>query len=804
MWTDGKKIYRSSIFGRVYKISIASKEIYIQDVDAPDNIPIEQDIKDLQALYKERSDTELFIKDWWIKSLYPVLLASAPILDPSVASIKDWAIVYRTGGGNARWEAANKSAKVLTDSYNKNVQEESGEKKVKKAAENDQLLQIKEKLDNLKTSYYKSLDKTGKDAIYQAQRTVVDKKELSLVTYYYKLYSELIKAQNDSQDLEYKINTAPEDNMAENQILLSYTKNINGFLTERYFIDKSNSDAQIKELEANCLKLDKLESLPQGTKEYYPYMRGMLETQQKDGKTPEKTQNLISGFVSQLGKGNSSLSTDTKNELKYTIYSNWVFLQTISLLTVKKYETKVTPEVATKTEGSFILSFFNELYKKLNEYPIKLSEIETRLGEQSGSYLPQLGTIIDGVEYLLFSVGDASDCPVPANPIPEDISPFTAVDWDDKKYWFKYCGFATLASVISGPTNWGLGIPPPLNIPLPTVYIPLVPIRLPWGILLIGLTITGLWFFPFLLIVNQDLSYHVPLVDPATIIKKNADVIKKELIGTLRNYRTVTLKKVYADKKKDLDFYTNEVDSLSEVKAGLKLEKPKRDRVGEASDDIKVRAEAIATYAQELADWTTRVLVNQELLLTAKRDKYVAGVKVDIVARAMRGEKVPSNPDPAIIALESTEAGINKSFAAIDTLLNSIDPFLAPLPIATKPDTSNFAFTLKNPKPVQNIGAGNPAINEELIKNLLKPFDINRSDLMSSGFKAKLTSSYLNGKLVAKTISAAMPMIVTLDPYPPYEKLKVTNVAWSIGYLPKWAMTGGRSFGFPGFPAYPI
>jgi hypothetical protein len=75
---------------------------------------------------------------------------------------------------------------------------------------------------------------------------------------------------------------------------------------------------------------------------------------------------------------------------------------------------------------------------------------------------------------------------------------------------------------------------------------------------------------------------------------------------------------------------------------------------------------------------------------------------------------------------------------------------------------------------------------------------------MSSGFKAKLTSSYLNGKLVSKTISAAMPMIVTLDPYPPYEKLKVTNVAWSIGYLPKWALTGGGQFGFPGFPKYPI
>ena len=212
----------------------------------------------------------------------------------------------------------------------------------------------------------------------------------------------------------------------------------------------------------------------------------------------------------------------------------------------------------------------------------------------------------------------------------------------------------------------------------------------------------------------------------------------------------------------------------------------------------------IADHAQALAQWSRDTTTLTERIVEAKGQKYLEEIKAQILAKAMRGQKVQKNPDPTIIAAKKAEQAIEKGFATIDKALSSIDTLLASLPISSKPKKSYFLFTLKNPKPLQEIGTGVPEINEGLVQTLQKPFELVRDDLMSPTLKAKFTSSYLNGKLVAKTIASQNALIIPVDPYPPYEKLKITNIAWTLGYLPKWGSVGNAQYGFPSFPKLPI
>ena len=797
----------SSVSGRVLEISHSKREILIEDA-SPQPLPIEEDIKTLGNLYRDAIDADDAIDKWYIRTLLPSLLSASPLLDPSVASTSGYSVLYLTGGLEKRQEAAQKSAKALKKTYDKDVEEVTGDKKIKKRAENgEDMTSVKLDVDRVKNTYYKGIKAVGERAIYQAQRTIVDKKALEMLDWYILLYEEILSSREDQKDLEYKRNTPMEDQIAAGVVspyLIALETKVSSIITERLFIDSSTAAGLGSKIgtktESLCKELDKGSSPKTPYKTYLEWLQGEYDKAISEGKSPEKALNVSSGIISQLGKGNNSLSTEEKNDLKFRIYTLFSFIQNIKYQVSKGYSTTKTVEQVSREEGSWFQNFFSNLWKKRDEIPKVIDELITKLDEETGIYLPELSLTRDGEDLLYFPYSEPSDCPAPE--IPEEISPFTSTDWDNKKYWIKYCSMATLASVLTPP--WGVGIPPPLNIPLPTVYIPIKALRTGWGITLIGLTVTGIWIFPFVLVVNQDILHHVPFADPATMVKKQADGLKKGLIDQIKTFRNETLKKAYERQEKKVQAAQDVVDELLRAKRELRENKPKRDRAAEALGTAAEKAQAIAAHTSALAKWTESLAVLEERTVEAKGQKYLEEIKAQILAKAMRGQKVQKNPDPTIVAAERAEAAIDKAFSVIDKLLASIDPLLAPLPISAKPEKSYFALSLKNPKPLQEIGTGVPEINEGLVQSLQKPFELIRDDLMSPTLKAKLTSSYLNGKLVAKTLAAQNIAIIPVDPYPPYEKLKIGNVAWTLGYLPEWASTGAGQFGFPGFPKLPI
>jgi len=130
-----------------------------------------------------------------------------------------------------------------------------------------------------------------------------------------------------------------------------------------------------------------------------------------------------------------------------------------------------------------------------------------------------------------------------------------------------------------------------------------------------------------------------------------------------------------------------------------------------------------------------------------------------------------------------------------------MDNFLAPLPIVTKPETANFAFTIKNPKPVIKIATDiDQNINYGPLDKITEKFEPKNEDLMKTNYGPVLAKTFNNVKAYKTALKVAMPTIIKADPFPKYENLKPTNLPWMAFLLKGWAPTGKTCYGFPGFP----
>ena len=124
---------------------------------------------------------------------------------------------------------------------------------------------------------------------------------------------------------------------------------------------------------------------------------------------------------------------------------------------------------------------------------------------------------------------------------------------------------------------------------------------------------------------------------------------------------------------------------------------------------------------------------------------------------------------------------------------------MAALPITMKPDSANFTITLKNTKPIINIAKDlDDNINTEPLEKLLTKFRLNNEDLMSNKYVNLLEKSVLNYKLFTTALTAASILTVKKDPFPKYEALKPTNVAWLKFLYKDFVTIGAKTYGFPG------
>lgn len=743
---------------------IEPNKIYIKDISDPDQTYLEEIINKLNESYKEQNDTKFFISEFYLPSIYPVMLKYSP--GPF--------IFYKTGGVIKRWDGILNDYRKQKKDWDKRNQKIAGEDKVKAKAEAEQMGDIQIELDESEQILFKYLKADGEKGKKEAKITKPDEREYELIEFYFSLANQL------------------SSYFDKNTVVTTFIDKIDEFLRDRYFTDKYSVSKIKSKVNSYC------KDLSEGTffskdPSFYDVLR-----QKWDEPNAKIGERFSSGedYLLSLQKNNKKTDAE-KTALRNYILFLFDFSIEIDKLISVKYSPNRTKWQQTELEANWIEEFFANLWKRYEALPGEINDLIKELDSISRTFTTYSIQVINGEQHRCYSIADPS-CEPPDEDDPY-LSPKSKKRYGDISYWMRYCAFATLASVANPATSWSTGVPPPIGpIPFPTVYIPIKAFENNWGFIVVGITITGIYPFPWALFVNWSTEHHVPLADPTTMLKREVEALKKVLTDQLKEFKKDRLKS-YLDKAKiDIKDAEVKLKDLQNQKKIYQEKKPKRDRSVEPKKDIP-------RYTEELYQWSLVSASLSEQILTTKKDKALLEQKYKIIKDAYDGSSIAQNPDAKIQALQKTEDGINKQFAKLDVLLANLDNFLAPLPIATKPETANFAFTIKNPKPIINMASDiDQNINSGPLDKIVEKFEPKNEDLMKTNYGPALSKTFNNFKAYKTALKLAMPTIIKSDPFPKYENLKPTNLPWMTFLLKEWAPTGAKTYGFPGFPPVPI
>lgn len=766
----GRQVY-SPVDGIISKIE--DNKIYIDDVSDPENTYLEEIIKQIQDLYKELNNIKFFIKDFYIISWYPSILRVCDFLE-DVEGIPELNLrrIYRNIGIQKRFQNALASAKSANDIFEQNVQEITGEKNVKEKSENEELIKIKEEVDEQEVIFYNSLKQIANRELNQSETTLAKKSDFILVDYYFNLLNTLLS------------------NYDQNEIIVPFRDKINEFLVRRYFIDGWNKNTLIRKVNDLC------NELAEGTffEDEPNFFIRMLQVYNQNKKKIKP----VKDYINSLGENNTEFTTNEKNEIIEKVMYLFNFVLEITQKINEEFSIDTDRYQATEEEANYIENYFGQKWIRYNQIPGEIDNL-FKILEDLGQTLTTYSIIdIDDEEYRYYSIGKERDCPTPSEEDDEYLSPFSAFEYKDIQYWLKYCAFATLASVTNPATGWSTGLPPPIGPTLlPVVYIPFKSFQLNWGFIVIGLTITGIYPFPWVLISNLSSEYHVPLADPATIIRNNIEALKKVLTDQIKEFRQVVLRNYLNQSKQNIDTISIEIDTLAEEKRLHKLEKPRRDRS---------RDNDLVIYTKELARWRQTQTTYSEQILSLKTKRFNEETKYQIVYNAFSGSKINEEDaiDPKLNSIQKNEEKIDKQFSKLDSLINSIEPFLSPLPISTKPESANFAFTLKNPRPIINFGDNlNETVNKSSLDPILKKFKFENSSFMKTNFSADSQKSFVNWEKYKNTLKTSKLLLIQKDPFPKYENLNLANIRWISFLYNNWVPEGAKTYGIPAFGPFP-
>ena len=734
---SGDPIY-SPLNGKV--VSLFDSSIVLSDISESSDAYLTQTIKELNAAYQEQNEIKMFVKDWQVKSLYPVLLAK-----------------HKAGnsGGLAFAKNVESIKKYWNDeilkSYDKNIKKITGEDNVKKNAENESLHIIQEEVnteEKIVNKYLRSIE-------YNATRAKVakpKKEDFVLIEYY---IVELTAALNSIKD--------------PSGLTLEYRDQINIFTDQRYVLDgwkpediKEKGNDYIKELEKGITIGDWF----QKGLDIYAEDKKLSDVKDwlEDIKNPNKLENYE--------------KTELISKLMY-LYEFYLDIKT------KNEEYKDLKEADNKKqvvkEGNYISNFFGNLWKRFDALPDEIAELEQRL-EGLALFTGYSITEIEGEDYRSYLISDKTGCKGPDRD--PNLGGSTETDLGSIKYWLKYCSFATLVGL--NPLTWSTGfILPTGPLLLPTVYIPIKPITTSYGFIVLGLTITGIWVFPMVLMVNYSTNYSLPIADPATFIRNQISALKTEISGQLSDFKKDALVN-FADKiKVNVNELNIEVEGAEAAIKNHRLGKPPKTK----------------KFDQEQINWNTANVSLKEQRTEIKLKRWTEEKKYKIVYEAATlGTTTGSgSEDAGISKIQQTEDLILKQFDKLDVLADKADKIVAPLPITLQPETANFGITLKNPKPIINIASEiDDNINPIPLEKITNRFRLDNEKLMTKGGEAFDYKKYLS------VIKVAMPTLIKKDPFPAYENLGLLNIPYLTFLAKDFTVSGSQTYGMPGFPPFPI
>jgi len=218
------------------------------------------------------------------------------------------------------------------------------------------------------------------------------------------------------------------------------------------------------------------------------------------------------------------------------------------------------------TEGNALSAFIDKLQKEVNTIAIDVIEIQKKIDNASKFATYSIIEFEDKQARLYAITQDVSCKSLETN---DYINPHTSKGFGDISYWMRYCAFATLASVANPATGWSTGwITPPTTFPV--VYIPIKSIETKYGFIVIGLTICGIFLFPFTLFVNYTSNASIPIGNPFAGVLNKINAAKKELSDEIVKLKTSTVKPILKSIKVDIDAKKIEANQMKQNIIDLK------------------------------------------------------------------------------------------------------------------------------------------------------------------------------------------------------------------------------------------
>ena len=731
-----------------YVSDIKENKITLKNISESSDNYLSESILELNEKYEELNNIKTFLKKYEIKSLYPIMIKTSPSIDTSLNTT----FILSNGMYKPFKKIKNDWVDEL-EIYEKNIQKIAGEDNIKINAENETLFNIKDEIDNQEKITNDSLTKLIIKSSIIAKNTKVKNIEFELLEYF---LIEVLLELTTTKTL--------------NNIEQKFKDQINIFTQQRYVIDGAKPKIIIKKINEFILN-------------YTILSKGnWFKTGLKLYQTSKKLSN-IENWLKSIETNDDDFSKFDKEILLNKIMFLYKFYFQINHI-VEKYKNlkEANKKDQVVKEGNYVSNYFGQLRKRFKLLPLEIKDIESRI--ENLALLPIFSIIKENEEeFRKYSISASENkCPRPnKNP---NLGGKTETDFGDIKYWLKYCSFATLASVVSPDNGWSTGlILPGAVIKLPVIYLPIKAISTPYGFMMLGLTIVGIWFTPIILMVNYETKSITPFVDPVAFIKKQIDTLKENISVEIKTLKIDNLKKYLDNIKKEINNKILGINKLSELIKIHKLSRPS-----------KLKKNII-----EQEKWNLKNINLSKEKLLIKTDKWKLEKKFMIIYNSYKlGTNINENlGDPIISSIQQIEKNINNQLNKINDLLEKIEKTIEPLPITLKPNTANFGFTIKNPKPIINILSDiDDNINNNILENIQEKFKLNNEKLMSKEININY-EKYLN------IIKTKLPIIIKKEPFPAYESLSPINFTWLKFLKNEFVPTGAKTYGIPGFSPFP-
>jgi len=409
----------------------------------------------------------------------------------------------------------------------------------------------------------------------------------------------------------------------------------------------------------------------------------------------------------------------------------------------------------------------------------------------------QTYSIIDwnGYQARLYSIADEPTCQwVESDPY---LNPKSKYGFGDIQYWLKYCAFATLASCANPVTGWSTGWITPTPIKFPVVYIPIKPIYTKYGFVVIGLSICGIYMFPWVLLVNLTTGYTTPFGDPTILIKKQIEGLKKTISEQLLNLKRKAIKPLLDKTKEEIEVMETEIKELKTEQKGYIGTKPQKLIIDLNKIDMGIQENP--NYVNEYFDWMEKNKNISEKIASAQISLWKKETTAMVLQESYTYGTAIKGITGVTDKFEQMQVLIGKQIDKLVSMLSEIDNILAVLPIALAPETANFAITIKNPKPIIKIKDNlEDMIDATALNGVVEKFRLKSEDLTSSKYLNKLMFSVVNDKIYRKALSTARIKIIIQDAFPHYSSLSLSNIPWIMFLYKDFVTTGARTYGFPG------